>query len=168
MRQRWKRGWRQISVTCHFITTEILLLRARICNMSWWGRLICIYNAKWSESVIMQNIFLGKKKKKKPSAISPLFHCETTAVPFKMATRLIFMASFFFLFTHYVVRDGICLNETSLSKGLSAPRQEWMQQGDARLLGNTNLLIAYIYSIPVSISTIIRMGHVTSALCVGW
>ncbi len=32
---------------------------------------------------------------KRPSAISPLLHCETTAVPFKMASRLIFIAFFY-------------------------------------------------------------------------
>lgn len=53
-------------------------------------------------------------------------------------------------------------------KALSVPHRGWMQQGDERLLGNTNLLIVYTYSIPVSISTIITMGYVTSALCAGW
>lgn len=32
---------------------------------------------------------------KRPSAISPLLHCETTAVPFMMASRLIFTALFY-------------------------------------------------------------------------
>lgn len=47
-------------------------------------------HAKWSKSAIMQNIF-----QQMASAISPLLHCETTAVPFKMASRLIFIALFY-------------------------------------------------------------------------
>lgn len=58
--------------------------------------------------------------------------------------------------------------ENKSLKRLYATHQKWIQQGDAHLLGNTNLLTAYIYLIPVSISTIIRSGYVTSALCVGW
>lgn len=98
----WKRRQRQISyATCYFIRAEILLLRAWICNMSWQGRLICICNSKWSEFSIMQNISTKK------------LQCNFTP-PFKMASRLIAIALFYL--HHYVVRDGICLYETSLSK----------------------------------------------------
>ncbi len=44
----------------------------------------------------------------------PLLNCEAT-VPFTMASRLIAIT---FSYLHiYVARDGICLYETSLSKG---------------------------------------------------
>lgn len=57
---------------------------------------MCVCNEKWSEFLINAEHFSTKG----PSTISPLLQCETTAVPFKMASRLIFIPLFYLHIMH--------------------------------------------------------------------
>lgn len=59
----------------------------------------------------------------------------------------------------------ICLNEKQASENDRQASSGTNAAGDTCLLGNPNLITAHMYSIPLSISIIIRMCHVTSPLC---
>ena len=109
-------------------------------RLNWGYKAYTTFSNKWPVAIVFQ------------------FHCDLTPFPFKMVSWFNFICLFYL----HMLKSKTDLSVWTSVKRLSVRHQGWMQQGDAGLSGNTNLLILYIYSIQVSISNTIRMGHVTS------